>query len=232
MTQQYEFKMDKLSDDMGICIRDVLDCGEPMLGVCTPGVNEKHLFLVGETTVKVGYNTDKQPTIVIGDKIFTPGKYLDDENDIAAWVIEILGSSAAMLLTGESLAKCAKEFAYEIREGLNSSLISAKTLVEDSTGTENALHQFFSTIEDEFKDMSWNIQPLIWDLDIMLVETLVDAGIPSGTVSNALNTVYTFDQLCQMMEGFNESGKYECQLFITEVLRTIPQEELDKRWEL
>jgi hypothetical protein len=35
-----------------------------------------------------------------------------------------------------------------------------------------------------------------------------------------------------MMQGFNEVGKYECQLFVTEVIRTIPQEELDKRWEL
>ena len=228
----YEFKMKRLSEDMGICTRDILDCAEEISTVCTPGVDEKHLFLVGGTDIEVSYDADKQPTIIIGKKTFTPGEYLNDENNIAAWVLETLGSSAAMSLTGESLTECAKAFAYEIRGGWNSSLISAKTLVEDSTGTEHEMHRFFSTIEDEFKDMCWYLRPLVWELDVMMVKTLVDAGIPSGTVADALKSVYTFDELCQMVQEFNEAGKYECQLFITEVLRTIPQEELDKRWEL
>ena len=229
---KYEFKMNRLSVDMGIVTGDVLDCSCPMFKVCTPGADEKHMFLVGKTDVEVSYDADKQPTIIIGDKVFEPGEYLDDENDIAKWVVEILGSSAAMLLTGEFLVNCTKEFAYEIREGLNSTVISAKTLVENYAGTENTLYQFFTVIRDEFKDMSWGIQPLIWDLDVKLIETLVDAGISSETGADVLRSTYTFDELCQMMQEFNEVGKYECQLFLTEVIRTIPQEELDKRWEL
>lgn len=228
----YEFKMNRLSDDMGIRTRYITDCYGPMLKVCTPRTNNKHLFLVGKTDVKVNYDINKQPTIIIGDKLFTPGKYLDDYNDIMTWVLETLSSSAAMMLTGESLVNCTKEFAYEIREGLNSTVISAKTLIENYAGTENTLHQFFTVIRDEFKDMSWDIQPLIWNLDVMLIETLVDAAIPSETVTDSLISTYTFDELCQMMQEFNEVGKCECQLFVTEVIRTIPQEELDKRWEL
>ena len=229
----YEFKMNRLSVDMGIITGDVLDCSRPMFRVCTPGVDEKHLFLIGKTDIEVSYDANKQPTITIGKKIFTPDEYLDDENDIAKWVIETLGSSAAMMLTGESLANYAKTFAYEIRERLKSAVISAKILIENFAGTAYGLHRFFKTVRDEFRDMSWNIQPIMWDLDVMLIETLVDAGISSGTVSDSLiSTTYTFDELCQMMQGFNEAGKYECQLFLTEVIRTIPQEELDKRWEL
>ncbi len=225
----YEFKMEKLSEDMGICTRYIEDCYGPMFKVCTPGADEKHLFLVGETDVEVSYDANKQPTIIIGgSKVFKPDEYLDDENDATSWVLETLGSSAIMLLTGHSLTESAKEFAYEIREELNSSLISAKTLVENSAGTD----QFFTVIRDEFQDMSWNIQELVRDLDVMLIETLVDAGIPSGTVADSLKSTYTFDELCQMVQEFNEVGKYECQLFLTEVIRTIPQEELDKRWEL
>ena len=78
----YEFKMEKLSDDMGICTRCITDCYGPMLKVCTPRTNKKHLFLVSETDVKVNYDINKQPTIIIGDKLFTPGKYLDYDDII------------------------------------------------------------------------------------------------------------------------------------------------------
>lgn len=229
---KYEFKMNRLSVDMGIVTGDVLDCSCPMFRVCTPGADEKHLFLIGKTDIEVSYDANKQPTVTIGKKVFIPDKYLDDENDIAKWVIETLGSSAAMMLTEESLVNYAKVFAYEIREGLKSAVISAKILIENLADTAYGLHRFFSTVRNEFRDMSWGIQPIMWDLDVMLIETLVDAGIPSETVADSLISTYTFDELCQMVQEFNEIGKYECQLFLTEVMRTIPQEELDKRWEL
>jgi len=228
----YEFKMNRLSVDMGIVTGDVLDCSCPMFKVCTPGADEKHLFLISKTDIEVSYDANKQPTVTIGKKVFIPDEYLDDENDIAKWVIETLGSSAAMMLTEESLVNYAKVFAYEIREGLKSAVISAKILIENLADTAYGLHRFFSTVRDEFRDMSWGIQPIMWDLDVKLMETLVDAAIPSETVTDSLISTYTFDELCQMMQEFNEVGKYECQLFVTEVIRTIPQEELDKRWEL
>jgi hypothetical protein len=35
-----------------------------------------------------------------------------------------------------------------------------------------------------------------------------------------------------MLQIFNENEDYEYQIFLAEVIRNIPQEELDKRWEL
>ena len=227
----YEFEMITLSEDTGICTRNINLCTEEIARVCTPIAGQEHLFIVGKTEVKVRYDNDKQPAVIIGGKTFTPVEHLNYTTDSITWVLETLGSSAAMFLTGESLKDCAIEFAYEIREGLNSATISAKTLI-NSYSAETTLLEFFNEVRHEFLDMTWLFEPLMWDLDVRMMETLVNAGIQSGTVSDSLISTYTFDELCQMMQEFNEEERYESQIFLSEIIRAIPQEELDKRWEL
>jgi hypothetical protein len=146
-------------------------------------------------------------------------------------VLDILGSAAVVLLTKGKLHSVATEWAFELKEGLPSINISTKMLMKHLS-KENRIG-FFKVVRNAMKNsfIKWDDEDSLINDEAGIFAALVNAGISSSAIPE-LTAVFSIEELHTLVREFNEEGKYECQIFITELLQNYPQDELDKRWEL